>query len=230
MTDPARRIGSLGFASALVLSLSNVVIAQVPVEREPRHHLVFENSALRVLDINIEPGDTTLDHTHSHDMATVCLSGTQMRNRVPGAEWGAPGTPCELGRATATEYVRPVTHRAQNVGNTLFRLIGVENLRQTGWPEDAPFSGAAANIVKETRAFRLYEVHLAADGVDVVHVHKRPVVVVLVRGELVPGRDQPERSVPLDQAHRWSFVAAGESHRLAGGRTGETLLVEIEIR
>ena len=38
--------------------------AQIPVSIEPRHHKVFENEYVRVLDVHIVPGDTTLFHKH----------------------------------------------------------------------------------------------------------------------------------------------------------------------
>jgi len=43
------------------------------VSQEPRHHVVFANAQFHVLDVNIPPGDTSLDHRHEFDLATVSM-------------------------------------------------------------------------------------------------------------------------------------------------------------
>ena len=43
----------------------------VPVFEEPRHHLVVDTPTLRILDIQIPPGDTTLFHMHNSAMIYV---------------------------------------------------------------------------------------------------------------------------------------------------------------
>jgi hypothetical protein len=45
----SRWIGFFVFASVAI------VAAQVPVSKEPRHHVTFENQQLRILDVNIPP-------------------------------------------------------------------------------------------------------------------------------------------------------------------------------
>jgi hypothetical protein len=49
-------------------------VAQVPLSKEPRHHMTFENPQLRILDVNIPPGDKSLDHRHDLDIATISMS------------------------------------------------------------------------------------------------------------------------------------------------------------
>ncbi len=39
----------------------------LPVEQEPHHRWGFQNQYVRVLDVLLAPGDSTLFHTHSHD-------------------------------------------------------------------------------------------------------------------------------------------------------------------
>ena len=53
----------------------------VPVHQEPRHHLVFDSDAIRVLDIQIPPGDTTLFHTHSNPILYVNMSARRRAAR-----------------------------------------------------------------------------------------------------------------------------------------------------
>lgn len=48
----------------------------VPVGEEPRHHLSLENQHVRVFDVRISAGDTTLYHRHGRDSIYVVISGT----------------------------------------------------------------------------------------------------------------------------------------------------------
>ena len=130
----------------VALGLCQNVSAQVPVHLEPRHPVAFENEALRVLSVNIEGGDTTLDHVHGNDIAIVCISGCQLRTRPLGGNWGdwLPRLPGQVGlNANAGQ---PSTHRHQ-AGNSRYHVASVENLLQRGWSQDAPVSGQATQLL-----------------------------------------------------------------------------------
>lgn len=44
------------FLPALLLAVACAAQAQIQVSKEPRHHNVFENKMVRVLDVRIPPG------------------------------------------------------------------------------------------------------------------------------------------------------------------------------
>src|SRR5882762_1036235 len=56
--------------------------AQVQVREEPRHHNVFENEWVRILDVHIPPGDTSLFHKHSTPSVFMVLSNTKTGSEV----------------------------------------------------------------------------------------------------------------------------------------------------
>ncbi|HTE30494.1 MAG TPA: hypothetical protein VK666_09000, partial [Chryseolinea sp.] len=64
----------------LIASFSSV--AQVQVSKEPMHHNVFENAWVRVLDVHIAPGDTSLIHKHSTPSVFLVLSKTRTGSQV----------------------------------------------------------------------------------------------------------------------------------------------------
>ncbi len=221
-------LNRLAFLCLFVAGLSSIGAAQVPVEQEPRHRLVFANEALRVLDVNVTAGDTTLEHSHLNDIATVCISCPQTRTRPKGAEWGAPRTRL-VGEPNITEYSgKPDSHTLQNLGNSLYRLIAVENLRKSGWSDPAPISGGGAKLLNQTRAFRVYDVHVAAGASLPAHSHTTPTIVVLVAGETA-ARDEGAQRV-LDKPGQWVLIPPGESHRFTARGTAEAHAVEIEAR
>ena len=86
-----------------LVSTSAVVAAQVPLTKEPRHHVTFENAQMRILNVNIPPGDTSLDHLHDRDIVTVSMTGgTETRVQNAGQPW-TTRAPRPLGDATVAE-------------------------------------------------------------------------------------------------------------------------------
>jgi quercetin dioxygenase-like cupin family protein len=214
---------------AAVAMLPAVVSAQVPVHEEPHHHIVFENEALRVLDVNIQAGDTTLDHTHHNDIAILCIKNCDLRTRPLGGNWGNVSVrmPSEI---SATAYAGdPIIHRHWNVGDGPYRAISVESLRQTGWSQkQASPESAGTKWTKETRAFRIYDVHLLPGKSRPEHIHTSSTIAVLVNGA-VTSSEAAGRNV-LDSPGSWVFIPAGKTHKITARGNSEVRVVEIEVR
>ena len=102
--------------------------APVPVANEPRHHLKFENQYVRVFDVQVPPGDTTLFHTHSNDYLFVSIGDATLKAEVLGAQ------PADLiVKDGDTRFTKaPITHRVANIGKDLFRNITIEVLKSPG--------------------------------------------------------------------------------------------------
>lgn len=224
-----RFIASSAARLALLLGASVGLAAQVvPVGQEPHHPVVFENAFLRVLDVNIPPGTTTLDHRHDHDLLIVSVGAADTRTRAPGADWGPTRPRRVLGETSITEYVgQPGVHAIRNVGVDPYRLIAIENARERGWSWLPPAT-TGAEVVAEGRAFRATRLQLRAGGAAVVRVHAVPSVVILVSGEATLSRAGGQ--VALTPGARWAVVAAGESFNVASQGSGESQLVAVEVR
>lgn len=82
--------------------------------------LKFDNSRVRVLEATIKPGDK--EKTHSHPAYVVyVIEGGKFRNHA------SDGTVVEGEFKTGDViYREPVTHWAENIGNTTIRLVLVE--------------------------------------------------------------------------------------------------------
>ncbi len=206
----------------LGLTLPVVAAAQVPLEQEPRHHLEFANESLRVISPQIPAGDTTFEHRHDHDDATVCIHGSRVRAKQPGRDWSNPGMPCTPGGVGLTEYTgNPRSHTVQNVGSDTYHLLLVENLRESGWNTNEALADPGLKIIRENRSFRVYDTNLSGSGVA-AHAHEVPTVVILVSGEAMAGEKL------LDQPGRWALVPAGIKHQITA--RGDAHVIEIEVR
>jgi len=62
----------------------HLLIAQLPVNREPHHKVIFENSYLRLLEGTIPVNDTTAAHLHAANSVVVFLSHSTFGIEVVG--------------------------------------------------------------------------------------------------------------------------------------------------
>jgi hypothetical protein len=227
----------------------------VPVHEEPRHRQVFETTGTRVLDIRIPPGDTTLFHTHSDPVLYVTMSTSRTRGQNLGGAWSGPAFSPDgatAGRAPAratsaarapivatdppgrmmstTSYAEtPQTHRVNNVGDSLFRLIGITN-SSAGDAGEEPSADFDINPEISNRWFRGYRVVLNKRE-SVEHRHANPVAVVLADGmAIVDAETSAGRvSVSADRPGFVTFVEGGARHTLRGGLT-KNQVIEVEVR
>jgi mannose-6-phosphate isomerase-like protein (cupin superfamily) len=215
---------------ALFLAASVGVAAQiVPVSQEPFHRVVFEDASLRVLDVNIPSGTTTLDHRHDHDLLIVSVGASDTRTRTPGSDWGPVRPRRVLGETSVTDYVgQPGVHAIQNVGADAYRLIAVENARERGWSALPPVAPAGAEVLADGRAFRATRVRVTGGETAVAGVHALPSVLILVSGDAVISRGG--HAVALSPTARWTVVGAGEPFTVASKGVGESQLVAVEVR
>lgn len=224
----------------VVLAATASVAAQVPLSKEPRHRMTFENAQLRILDVNIPPGESSLDHRHDLDIVTVSMtSGTSTRIQS-GSQPATDRPPRPLGDATIAEYTgKAASHTVQNVGKTAYRLFAVENLRTGGWSSAPATTGLATKLTTEARAFRVYDVLLGKGTTQTAHTHAVPTVVVLINGSIVSaGPDTHAKANPgapigvkqLTQPGEWSLVPGGDKHYVVRLGAGDARVVEIEVR
>ena len=101
----------------------------VPVDQEPHHRWIFENQYVRVLDVVLAPGESTLFHTHSHDNVAVRLSDSTVQDQPFGKEW-RPASRLLPGDSRYMQGTQtPYTHRVKNVASTPFHVIDIELLQ-----------------------------------------------------------------------------------------------------
>ena len=236
------RIG--GSETGMIRPVSGQDERVVPVHEEPRHRLVFDSPGTRVLDVQIPPGDTTLFHTHSDPILYVTMSTSRTRSQNLGGDWsaapGAPVPPAAPGAPSApssppgrmmstTSYAeRPLTHRVNNIGTTLFRLIGITN--SSPGDDDATDASAGFDIEPEiaNRWFRGYRRLLTREP-SPEHRHANPVVLVLVSGSAVVDIGSPLDTRALTQLGAFAFVERDTPHVLRADGP-DTAVVEVEIR
>jgi quercetin dioxygenase-like cupin family protein len=84
---------------------------------------------VRVLDVLLAPGESTLFHTHSHDSIAVQLSEATIQQQVFEKNW-QPALKLMPGNVRCAEGAKtPYTHRVKNVGSTPFHVLDIELIK-----------------------------------------------------------------------------------------------------
>ncbi len=63
----------------------------MPVHQEPHHRQVFQSGPMRIIDLQIPPGDMSWFHMHEWPVFYLTVADSQTRTQLLGEEWGARG-------------------------------------------------------------------------------------------------------------------------------------------
>lgn len=230
---PSARPARLSFAATAGVLLAGVLLPApgalgqedvpadakvVMVHEEPRHRVVVDEGWVRVLDVQMLPGDTSLYHTHDAPMLYTFVSGSD----------GPVG-----GRVSSnTDYfTESRTHRISNEGPHPTRIVAMVHY---GPGVDGAVDGLAEGIEREpqleNRWYRSYRFELAPGETTRVHRHRNPVLVVRgTEGRAEVLRDDGFGS-RLDGLGRWAWLEPGVSYRLHNPGDASVAVVVNEAR
>lgn len=189
----------------------------VHVLDEPRHRTVHVDGDVRLLDVQVNPGDNSLPHTHdSAIMYTFINLGRGLDGRV----------------SSITRYVdEPFTHRVSNSGSELFQIIALTSFADPV-PDDTLDLPSGLTLAPELengwfRAWRL-TLEVGESYHSVTHIN--PAFIVQVS----EGASQVQRSDSITgellQPGHWSAVQAGQSYVLHNPSAQPVTVVVKEAR
>ncbi|MEZ5412409.1 MAG: hypothetical protein R2761_30525 [Acidimicrobiales bacterium] len=135
--------------------------AWVEVRDEPRHRRRFETDLVRVYDVEIPPGATTLYHRHTEDTFYVAVNEATVRDRTWGEEGERTGTAPAGSLLCRPHRSRPLIHEVHNLGPGAMRLIGAEIKAAPPVTSPAPLEAPGHTLSLERDPLRAYELELA---------------------------------------------------------------------
>lgn len=98
--------------------------AQIQVRDEPRHHNVFENESIRILDVYLPPKDTTLYHLHNTASVFIILANTNVSSQLMGKE---PQKGANIAGIVSYDSMNiPRLHRVWNEDTAWFHVMDIE--------------------------------------------------------------------------------------------------------
>ena len=147
-------VGLLSFSSG---------ITQVPVSQEPRHHKVLENNHVRLLDVQIPPGDTTQFHVHATASVFIVLSEAKTGSQVLSEEDHSAAPIVHYGNLWFEGFYRkPRIHRVYNLDDHEFRVMDIELTNENTISIDLPIQQEAFHFLFEEKPVRAYRLTLTA--------------------------------------------------------------------
>lgn len=222
-SQPVGRGGWTRFALAFLAMAAFApadLVAQrtVMVYQEPRHRVVMDVGDIKLMDIQIQPGDTTLNHTHDSPILYTFISS---------------GTGPSGGRVSSnTNYLtEPFTHLVTNNGPGLFRIIAMSHYGE-GEPGEADSrpEGIAGEPQLENQWFRSYRLELAPGESTPVQRHRHISVVVQVTEGHTEVTKETGFGADLTRMGDWTWRDAGSSYTIRNAGTTPVSIVVNEAR
>jgi quercetin dioxygenase-like cupin family protein len=203
----------------------------VPVFEEPRHHPVFQNSLVRVLDVRVPAGETTGYHVHaSHHIAVVIAGARAWDQRTGSAAPESASAAIPIGTVfdNASDSI-PYTHRVGNADTVGFRYLVAQILAASGSSRSVLPESSGMHLDSERLGARLYRVTLAPGKSTARHRHDAPGLTVQV-GDGEVRRDGAAQGAKSAETGRgaWWWRAAGTEHVLRNTGARAVEIVEID--
>jgi quercetin dioxygenase-like cupin family protein len=203
----------------------------VQVYQEARHHPVFENSLVRLLDVRVPAGDTTAYHVHANHHIAVVISGARTWDQRMGQaapESASAALPVGSVFDNASDSI-PYTHRVGNADTVGFRYLVAQLLEPSAAASGELPESSGLRFDHETMGARIYRVTLAPGQSTPKHRHGAPGLTVQVgAGKLRIDGTAAERSSTESGAGAWWWRKAGSEHVLRNIGAHAVDLVEID--
>ena len=200
------------------------------INNEPHHKRLLYTNDLRLWEVTLPPGQSTPPYRHEYDVATVVVGDGTLNIQRNGEQVSA-SSPNARGSVIVGEHTAaPATYRIENTGTTDYRAFEVENMREGSWPSAQPFAAPGSSVLKESRAFTIYDVVLKPGSSEVMHNHMGATVIVLLSGTLEQAGIGGTDPVRLSQLGQWLPLPRFQPHALTPVGSADVHAIEIEVR
>ena len=160
-------------------------LAQIPVIREPRHKLGLENEYIRLFDVHIAPGDTTLYHIHSNPSVMIIATDSRIGTQVMHKQASGP-VEVHPGETSYADYgMHPLTHRVWNQGTDTFHVFDMELLRKASAADTCPrLYERNVRFDWEQKLVRVYHIALSSGQEYDLQASNCAHLLVVIRGHV----------------------------------------------
>jgi hypothetical protein len=176
----------------LVILTSFTLVAQVAVRFEPRHKVALENEWVRLLDVRLPPGDTSLFHIHEIPSFFIPLSTTEVGIEVKGQQ--AQDSKFTIGGTYYNGFENgPLIHRVWNTDTNTLHIIDLELLATKNITLPATIQLPGAKIDFENEKLRVYKFEVAPKQ-TLRFSFLTPMLLISVSGPTIQTNDMDKKS------------------------------------
>lgn len=175
------------FLLVLIFELTNLH-GQVPVHKEPRHHVLYQNKEIRILNVIIAPGDTTLYHIHSTPSLFIFFTETFTGSQLMGGKASnGRSTPGNISfENLAAPNIR--THRVWNADKDIFHVIDVELLSKDSGFDKNPLTSPDLKLEINNGWARAYRLVLPKENDFMLENKKQSFILVSLNESTIQTR------------------------------------------
>ena len=211
----------------LMLFCSAVLTAQVPVREEPRHHPVFQNKYIRLLDVWLPAGDTTLFHIHATPSLFVILSNTVTGSQIKDSAWS--NTQSKAGTTWYRSFSPDtLVHRVCNADTVVFHVNDIEILSQydvtAQGKKPLPFPVEFEN--EKAIAYRLTAI---ADHSPIIN-KRGPMIAELITGKGIIFHNSTTGQTKEIEAGKYLYIEPGIAFYFSAAENKAIDMVLFEIK
>ena len=215
----------LVFPAAMLLSLS-MLTAQVQVSKEPRHKKVLENKYIRLLDVWLQPGDTSLFHIHSTPSVFLIFTSATTVSQVKGGQWEKSES------VSGTSWYRSffqdtLIHRVGNCGTTPFHVNDVEIL--SSWNKKDSLAPLPFFILYNTEKAIAYKLMDFSFNGQIIS-DRGPMIAELVEGDEIIFHDTKNKKSTSIKNGKYLYIEPGSSFYFSAKENEKINLVLFEIK
>ncbi len=211
---------------AIILLYSFALTAQVQVSKEPRHKNALENKYVRLLDVNIQPGDTSLFHIHSTPSVFLHFTTTVVCSQIKGKEWvTAKNTE---GYAWYRSFINDtLVHRVSNCDTVPFHVTDVELL--SAYKPAKKLQPLPFTVLFENDKVIAYRLTTGAFNNQVIR-GRGPMIAQLVAGSDVKLHNKKGKELSQLKAGKYLYIKSGAAFYFSAMADAAINMVLIEIK
>ena len=196
------------FSKKLLVAMlfsSSILTAQVQVSKEPRHKNALENKYLRLLDVKLPPGDTTLFHIHSTASVFLHFTNTMVGTQIKGQEWEKAKN--IAGTASYRSFLNDtLVHRVSNMDTVPFHVTDVELL--SPYKPAIKLQPLPFTLLFENEKVIAYRLTTSVFNKQVIK-NRGPMIAELVAGSDVIVRNKKGKNLLQLKAGKYVYIKPG---------------------
>lgn len=211
---------------AIFLLQTVMLSAQVQVSKEPMHKKVLQNKYIRLLDVWIQPGDTSLFHIHSTPSVFLVFTTTSGVSQINGADW--KNDQYAKGQSWYRSFFRDtLVHRVGNTDTVPLHVTDVELL--STYQPGVTLNALPFPVLYENERVFAYQFTDSSFNHSLI-ANRGPMVAELVEGEDVMYYDVKRKKSTMIKAGKYLYIKPGSAFYLKAQGKEKMLLVLFEIK
>ena len=184
---------------------------------EPRHRTVYHEEDFYLLDVQLNPGDESLEHIHDQSILLTRLSSSS--------------GPLKGEVSAITEYAStPFTHSIRNEGDYLLRILALVNSSSGSVQQDDLPTGLNVLPQLEDQWFRSYRLELELEESTPIIRHQNSGFITQVSPGIIHIEREDGITEELRRSGDWEWQRGDIAYRLTNVGNGPVSLVINEAR